>query len=594
MFLRFYLLTFFLFFTLSSLHAQDKYDYTWITGYYGGNDPAAFFGGNNIDFSAGNPDVSFLYLPLNARLTPPCSMSDANGIFQFYSGGCRIYNNENQVIENGEDINEGDYSNEVCPGNSDGYLNHNGLTSLPAPGHPGVYYLFHIRRLGSFPDDTEALYTLIDMNANNGLGKVVLKNQPLPLTDTLAFTINTVRHGNGRDWWVVLENLTKSVFYRFLLDKDGLHGPWTQEVEGGWVTGHQAIAECVFSPDGKKYVQHSDAKPATFVLYDFDRCSGLMSNPLQINLPGDTVIYPSWCCFSPSSRYLYLTNSFVHLYQFDLQADDVEASGQIVGEYDNFISIYGLPTSFYAMALGPDQRIYMTAANAVNVLHRIEYPDLPGAACTLKQHSVPLAAHMSFWLPNIPNFRLYDWEDSPCDTLSLEYPMEAQWREEQDSLSGPLAVQFTEYSWHHPVSWQWDFGDGTTDTTRSPLHFYPAPGMYNVCLIACNTDGLCDTLCRIITVVSKSVGVEQGGAALSVSVYPNPASDVIYVGHPGLENASFVLFDGTGREVVRYTLPSFSSVEKIDISRLPNGFYFGGIVDRDRRVYLMGKKIIKM
>ena len=50
------------------------------------------------------------------------------------------------------------------------------------------------------------------------------------------------------------------------------------------------------------------------------------------------------------------------------------------------------------------------------------------------------------------------------------------------------------------TSFNWDFGDGNTDTARSPIHTYKAPGNYTVTLVtidslSCN---LADTFTRPI------------------------------------------------------------------------------------------------
>lgn len=61
-------------------------------------------------------------------------------------------------------------------------------------------------------------------------------------------------------------------------------------------------------------------------------------------------------------------------------------------------------------------------------------------------------------------------------------------------------VTFTDNSTNAPVTWAWDFGDGDTDNTQSPMHSYAASGTYNACLIATNACGLADTMCQTVTV----------------------------------------------------------------------------------------------
>jgi hypothetical protein len=47
-------------------------------------------------------------------------------------------------------------------------------------------------------------------------------------------------------------------------------------------------------------------------------------------------------------------------------------------------------------------------------------------------------------------------------------------------------VFFTDLSINDPDSWQWDFGDGSWSSVRSPMHSYSAAGTYNVTLTAGN------------------------------------------------------------------------------------------------------------
>lgn len=68
-------------------------------------------------------------------------------------------------------------------------------------------------------------------------------------------------------------------------------------------------------------------------------------------------------------------------------------------------------------------------------------------------------------------------------------------------LSGcvPLTVQFTDQSTVAGSSftnWLWDFGDGTTGTSRNPVHTYNSAGNYNVTLRATTASGCSKTLTK--------------------------------------------------------------------------------------------------
>ena len=59
-----------------------------------------------------------------------------------------------------------------------------------------------------------------------------------------------------------------------------------------------------------------------------------------------------------------------------------------------------------------------------------------------------------------------------------------------------LSVQLFDMS-SYATDWYWDFGDGNTDTSQSPMHTYANAGTYQVCLTVnnyCGTDTYCDSM----------------------------------------------------------------------------------------------------
>jgi PKD repeat protein len=53
----------------------------------------------------------------------------------------------------------------------------------------------------------------------------------------------------------------------------------------------------------------------------------------------------------------------------------------------------------------------------------------------------------------------------------------------------PLSVAFTDTSIGTPTSWSWNFGDGTSSTTKNPTHTYSKAGKYTVSLTVKNAAG---------------------------------------------------------------------------------------------------------
>jgi PKD repeat protein len=87
----------------------------------------------------------------------------------------------------------------------------------------------------------------------------------------------------------------------------------------------------------------------------------------------------------------------------------------------------------------------------------------------------------------------------------------------------PLKVQFTDKSSNSPKAWNWNFGDGTANSTvKNPIHSYLKAGSYTVVLTASNAAGSNTiTKSKYITVVIKpvasfSVSTASGKAPLTV------------------------------------------------------------------------------
>lgn len=82
--------------------------------------------------------------------------------------------------------------------------------------------------------------------------------------------------------------------------------------------------------------------------------------------------------------------------------------------------------------------------------------------------------------------------------------------------TAPLLVNFTDLSIGNPTSWQWDFGDGTTDSIQYPTHTYQSVGSYSVTLIASDTVNS-DTLTKVdyITVTYATPTADFEGTPLT-------------------------------------------------------------------------------
>ena len=82
--------------------------------------------------------------------------------------------------------------------------------------------------------------SIIDLNLNNGLGKVTQKNVLLdssPICDGMV----AVKHGNGRDWWLIYKRVSNSnIFNKILITDQGIQ-PSTQHAIGNNINSNGNI-----------------------------------------------------------------------------------------------------------------------------------------------------------------------------------------------------------------------------------------------------------------------------------------------------------------------------------------------------------------
>ena len=352
-------------------------------------------------------------------------VSDRNGNLLFYSNSYLVYNKNFQQMPNGSNFNHGTYADPYI--NSGGlYPVHNGAVMLPFVGDTNLYYMLYEN--AEYNDNGSGLpdrlqYMLIDRRLNGGLGDVVFKDSVIIKGDSLMTgNVYAIRHGNGVDWWIIARKFHSNQFYIILVDSQGIHQPIIQSIGTPYM--HPAIYHCDCHPslDGSKLCYAYNVfnqvymTPTQIDLYDFDRCSGALSNCKIIltAVPNDT--FPAIStCFSPSNRFLYIHN-MERLYQLDLQNSNPYQSKINVGDWDG--TNFPGNTIFWKMANAPDGKIYVSTNGSTPYVHAINNPDLLDTFCQFKQKQLVFGtvgyygnssgtAHFSDGgLPNIPNYAL--------------------------------------------------------------------------------------------------------------------------------------------------------------------------------------------
>jgi hypothetical protein len=141
------------------------------------------------------------------------------------------------------------------------------------------------------------------------------------------------------------------------------------------------------------------------------------------------------------------------------------------------------------------------------------------------------------------------------------------------------------------LSYEWNFGDGTTGTGVAPQHIYTFNGTYNVELVVI-TDCGSDTLVQQLII--GGINLPENTLSNSLSVYPNPVSSQLSVSFKteGAQEAILQLLDATGKIVYQKDLPNINGVYDgyVGVQDLPNGLYFlrinAGSLQTSRRVII--------
>ena len=371
-----------------------------------------YWGINQLDFTADTfsndtfPDlINFNYA--NAAI------SDKNGDLLFYTNGWSVYDWRHKEVINGDSLNPGYVRNESKFLKQ--YRVPQSIIIIPDLKDTARYNIFHLR--GRSRDGTsqgvyisDLMQTTVDCSNIDSI-KVVEKNKSI-IEDTLFFGgLTACRHGNGRDWWIVISNTNSSQYYSVHYSPKGFD---IQLLTVNDTTDIRAVGVSKFTNDGKTYVHGSSFEGVT--IFDFDRCSGILTKHdevLRDSLLGISQ-QTGFISTSPNSKYLY-AGHISSVFQFDLEAVDISASKEVIYEWSKFPTDTIL-TAFRMYQQTPDGRIYISRNPGVNDYHLIHKPNEKGRACNLdfnRQFEKP----GSFGAPNFPNFRLGRWEQSSCDTL---------------------------------------------------------------------------------------------------------------------------------------------------------------------------------
>ncbi len=427
-----------------------------------------YFGDHaGVEFSSGAP-IAVTNGALN-NYEGVASISDSSGNLLFYTDGQQVFNGTHVQMPNGF-----------------GLLGNASATQsaiiLKKPGCDSLYFIFTV----DYNHNGMALgdglnYSIVNMNLQGGLGDVSFKNGPIRLP--VYEKVTAVKHGNNRDYWILVNDWTSDDIYAYLLDTAGLNpvpvvsgaGP-IHALDPGNTAGYMKA-----NRQGNKLALAMWQKQS-FDILDFDNLTGLASNLISVQSPDMNWTYGVE--FSPDGTKLYGTKLDVPsaLYQFDL------STGSPAAILNSRVMVATNPNDYYfcALQLGPDKKIY-TSLRFQQYLGIIQNPDSAGLLCNYINNGLYLNG--KYGLLGLPNF-VPDYITAPLNipVVSLQ--------SSDTSFCDKHCIDFFDLSTNNPTSWQWFFpgADSATSNEQNPHGIcYNSYGSFDVTLIACNPAG-CDTL----------------------------------------------------------------------------------------------------
>lgn len=465
---------------LCHILSAQKHDNVWP----GGLNEYPEWPGNGqylIRFDQGEPEVEPADLGLNFESTV-AAYSDSAGQLLYYTNGCAIFNANGDTLHHGGGLNPGIVADWTC--GKTGYICPRGAMFIPWPGYEDKYcFLLHMGM--DYAPDRGLTYgpfyaSFISKLGVAGIGTVFYKNEIfLSPSYVSGFTktfepFAVVRHGNGRDWWIIIPEYGKNKYHIFLVIPQGIYEQPEQII--GTAMKCTRIGSSTFSPDGAQYARQQNCGVQVM---DFNRCTGHFSNPRWIPAP-ESGFGGGGVAFSTDNDQL-ITDSYLAVLKADLtQTNPV---------FDTLVypdGIFG--TSLHHMQYGPDGRLYFNSLQRTQYLPTLADPFGPNPV--FEQKGVVLPVYSVRSLPYFPNYRLYDFPDSPCDTLGIDTPVATHapepaasvnawpnpvsntWRLEVASSSGRLLI----FDLTGRVMWQENLG-GDGASLSIPVQDWPS-GMY--------------------------------------------------------------------------------------------------------------------
>lgn len=409
-----------------------------------------------LDFNSGSPVASTQ--SAMSSLEGSASVADCDGNLLFYTDGETVWAKNHNMMDNGYDLK----------GESSLYSSTQSSLIIKRPKSSAIYYIF------TASDIYGINYSVINMAANGGLGRVIQKNVVLDGKPSQKLAVTY--HQNGEDIWLVTHYEDNDEYEAFKVTKTGVSSNSViSQIGPKHTSGH---GDMKFNQQGSKLAAVVQDQNLVS-LADFNNGTGVVTNSFgSIDRYG----YPHGVDFSPNGSKMYVSawGSPGGVFQCDVNLGNANA-------ISTGVSISGGHKPEGSLQLGPDGKIYV-ADDGSNYLGVVTFPNNAGLGAFFQKNGLYLGGRRSSWeLTNVTlNSNVIV---APNGISSSGF-----------CVNSPTA--FSVLSEDGVISVLWDFDDVASGIDNNSTQYYPnhqfsSPGTYDVkltILTECGTEDYMETI----------------------------------------------------------------------------------------------------
>ena len=432
-----------------------------------------YFGNNaGIDFNE-QPPVA---VSDGQLITPEgaASISERNGENLFYTDGNIIYDQDHNVMFNGNSIGGDNNSTQSS-------------IIIPFPNDETLFYIFTTKPVFNASNEYVLSYSVVDIKeiANGTLGEVVTQDKPLFERSTERITATNP----GGFVWLITHEMGNNTFRAYPITDQGIGNPVLTSIG----SSHDANVEISnrgymkLSPDGSRVAVAFSSGGMNYVeIFDFDGQTGTLSNFLQIQLPDNNPPYQVYGVeFSSNSEKLFVTSNNPNspgskLYELKLHDYDKDSVELRIAELADEPGV-----NLGAIQTGPDGQIYV-AKDGQQFLGTItENLDTLANSTFLTDGFDLMTGTSSLGLPNFVQ-SFFQQTPSPAATVIPACITQTS------TFIGVGTSIIDEFLW--------TFGDGGSANTDSASHIYLTDSLYTVAFNVTNRCGLDTTIVQQVDI----------------------------------------------------------------------------------------------